>query len=240
MSKRSPLARTVGEKLLELMRALPEGERRLPSEEELCGRLDVSRATLREALSLLDRAGFLTKRHGVGNIVNPSVLRTTMRFDAEVNLRRMLESGGGRTKTIRFAPRPEEQDLLSGEVSSHVTTPRPRLVQRSEHMLNDMPAVLTFNIFSSGGRRLKEEQVRELSYGELVRAVTGEELSHTITAFSACRSWRETTAFFGLEEGAPLLFWVQHSFGLKDELLCESLVFFNPAQVTLHSFNRWE
>ena len=41
-------------------------------------------------------------------------------------------------------------------------------------------------------------------------------------------------------EFTPLLFWAQRSFGLKDELLCESLVFFNPAQVTLHSFNRWE
>ena len=91
MSKKSPLARTVGEELLKIMRALPEGARRLPSEGDLCGMLEVSRATLREALSLLDRAGFITKRHGVGNIVNPSVLSAPMRFDAEVNLRRMLE-----------------------------------------------------------------------------------------------------------------------------------------------------
>ena len=240
MSKKSPLARTVGEKLLEIMRTLPEGVRRLPSEEELCGLLEVSRATLREALSLLDRAGFITKRHGVGNIVNPSVLGSPMRFDAEVNLRRMLESGGGLAGTKRFAPRLERKDFFVGAVSSVVTTPRPWVVQRSEHTLNGGPAVLTFNIFPETGKLLKEEQVCGLSYGELIGAVTGEELSHTVTAFHACTAWKETAAFFGLKEGEAVLFWHQRSFGLKDDLLCESLVFFNPGLVTLHSFNRWE
>ncbi|WP_273525341.1 GntR family transcriptional regulator [Mailhella massiliensis] len=240
MSKKSPLARTVGEELLKIMRALPEGARRLPSEEELCGMLEVSRATLREALSLLDRAGFITKRHGVGNIVNPSVLSAPMRFDAEVNLRRMLESGGGRADTIRLAPWPEREDMFGEAVSARVTTPRPWIVQRSEHTLNDAPAVLTFNIFPGTGRLLDEAQVQGLSYGELVGAVTGEELSHTVTAFHACPAWRETVAFFGMKEGEAMVYWHQRSFGLKDDLLCESLVFFNPGLVTLHSFNRWE
>ena len=240
MSRKLPLARTVGEQLLEIMRALPEGVRRLPSEEELCGMLEVSRATLREALSLLDRAGFITKRHGVGNIVNPSVLGSPMRFDAEVNLHRMLESGGGVAETKRFAPWLERKDVFGSAVSSELTTPRPWVVQRSEHTLNGGPAVLTFTVFPETGKLLKEAQVGGLSYGEMICAVTGEELSHTVTAFHACPAWKEPAAFFGLQEGKPLLFWHQRSFSLKDDLLCESLVFFNPELVTLHSFNRWE
>lgn len=43
---------------------------RLPSEAELCQRYAVSRATLREALSKLELAGVIIRRHGVGTFVN--------------------------------------------------------------------------------------------------------------------------------------------------------------------------
>ncbi|SDJ71310.1 GntR family transcriptional regulator [Sediminibacillus albus] len=44
---------------------------KLPSEFELSKRLGVSRATLREALRLLEEDNVVTRRHGVGTFVNP-------------------------------------------------------------------------------------------------------------------------------------------------------------------------
>lgn len=43
----------------------------LPSETELSRRFDVSRATIREALSKLDQRGIIYRRHGVGTFVSP-------------------------------------------------------------------------------------------------------------------------------------------------------------------------
>ncbi len=43
---------------------------RLPSEAELCQRYAVSRATVREALTKLELAGIVIRRHGVGTFVN--------------------------------------------------------------------------------------------------------------------------------------------------------------------------
>lgn len=71
---------------------------------ELCRLLGVSRATVREALSILCREGFVSKRHGIGNLVNRSVLDTPMRFDLERGLRRMLEDAGYQASTIREMP----------------------------------------------------------------------------------------------------------------------------------------
>lgn len=52
---------------------------RLPSEPQLSAELGVSRATVREALTMLAREGVIVRRHGVGTFVNSSLpgLRTS-------------------------------------------------------------------------------------------------------------------------------------------------------------------
>ncbi|OZM58631.1 GntR family transcriptional regulator [Lottiidibacillus patelloidae] len=53
-----------------------EGEK-LPSEFILSKKLGISRATLREALRILEDEGFVTRRHGVGTFVNAKPLFTS-------------------------------------------------------------------------------------------------------------------------------------------------------------------
>ncbi len=52
---------------------------RLPSEPQLSAELGVSRATVREALSMLAREGVIVRRHGIGTFVNTNLpgLKTT-------------------------------------------------------------------------------------------------------------------------------------------------------------------
>jgi len=50
---------------------------KLPSEFELSKSLGVSRATLREALRLLEEENVIVRRHGVGTFVNPKPLFTS-------------------------------------------------------------------------------------------------------------------------------------------------------------------
>ncbi|MDQ0206283.1 GntR family transcriptional regulator [Alkalicoccobacillus murimartini] len=64
-----PLYLQVIDKLRQDIEKYEEG-RQLPSEFELAKLLGVSRATLREALRLLEDEGLLVRRHGVGTFVN--------------------------------------------------------------------------------------------------------------------------------------------------------------------------
>ena len=242
MSKRVSLVHIAEEQLLDLIRHLPEGIRKLPSEEELCGQLDVSRATLREALGQLARAGFITKRHGVGNIVNFSVLETPMRFDEELSMRRLLASAGT-TSTQRFEPVPETEAAVAfihGVTPCDIEIMHPWLIQESRHFINGKPAVWTFNIYPDTVRKLTEKDIQGLSFRELVNALTGAELSHTIKAVLPTSADRRLAEAFGLTEKDPVIMWYLRNFGLDDELLSCGVTIVNPEVVTLNSFNRWD
>lgn len=152
--QREPLYVEVKEAILELARTQCGPDRRLPSEEELCRLLGVSRATVREALSILCREGFVSKRHGIGNLVNRSVLDTPMRFDLERGLRRMLEDAGYQATTIREMPvSPGGKDILLDDPTLPVrlTIPRPWKIQRTAHLVEGAQAIVTCNVFTSNG-----------------------------------------------------------------------------------------
>jgi GntR family transcriptional regulator len=72
---------------------------KLPSEFELSKSLGVSRATLREALRLLEEENVIVRRHGVGTFVNPKPLFTSG-IEHLSSVSSMIERGGKTPGTI--------------------------------------------------------------------------------------------------------------------------------------------
>lgn len=81
-----------------LLDAMRSGEyarcERLPRESVLCVRLGISRTQLRDILASLEREGFITRRHGVGTIINRHVLDARTRMDIEVEFLDMIRQNG--------------------------------------------------------------------------------------------------------------------------------------------------
>lgn len=78
----APLYLRVKDVLLEAIRSgeiVVDG--RLLSEETLTKQFNVSRATIRSALQLLEKDGIISKRHGSGTIVNTEGLQVKIRID---------------------------------------------------------------------------------------------------------------------------------------------------------------
>ena len=71
------------------------GHNRLEPEEELTRRLGVSRATVREATQALVQEGYVTRRHGKGNLAHPSVASLGYRMDLTSDFIRLLDTGEG-------------------------------------------------------------------------------------------------------------------------------------------------
>ncbi|MGH9400592.1 MAG: GntR family transcriptional regulator [Terriglobia bacterium] len=87
----------------------------LPPERVLCEQFGVSRMTLRQAMSLLDREGLIDSRRGVGTIVRPSRLRKhqqEMRSFSE-EIRERGGHPGSRLISVELAiPAPAVRDLF--------------------------------------------------------------------------------------------------------------------------------
>lgn len=81
-----------------LLSAMTEGEyancERLPRESVLSELLGISRTQLRDILASLEREGFITRRHGVGTIINRHVLQSHSRMDIEVEFLDMIRQAG--------------------------------------------------------------------------------------------------------------------------------------------------
>lgn len=73
----------VVEQIIDLIRRgeFPPGAQ-LPSERELSERFEISRASLREALSVLQMLGLVETKHGQGTVVSAERLSPGLRFDA--------------------------------------------------------------------------------------------------------------------------------------------------------------
>lgn len=100
MEKGTQLSEKVTQMLLYQMR---EGEfsgmDSLPPEVELAERFNVSRNVIRESLTRLEREGWVVRKHGVGTLINKSVVHVDTRLDLNFELNQTVELSGKHAKT---------------------------------------------------------------------------------------------------------------------------------------------
>ena len=95
MSTQPSQSKTIRAQLLAAMKNGPFSHcERLPRESVLAERLGISRTQLRDILASLEREGFITRRHGVGTVINRHVLDVPTRMDIEVEFMDMIRSAG--------------------------------------------------------------------------------------------------------------------------------------------------
>ena len=70
------------------------GEEKLPRETVLAAEFGISRNHLRDVLAQLEREGFITRRHGVGTMINHHVIKVKNRMDIEAEFLDIIRQNG--------------------------------------------------------------------------------------------------------------------------------------------------
>lgn len=66
----------------------------LPSEVDIAKHFSISRTILRDCLSILDREGFISRKRGIGTVINRHVLEVKARMDLEIEFFDMIRDAG--------------------------------------------------------------------------------------------------------------------------------------------------
>lgn len=78
----------------ELKNGMFSGTSRLPSELELSELLGVSRTVIRDALSDLEREGFIERVRGLGTVINREIVQLSNRFDLKFEYYDLIRNAG--------------------------------------------------------------------------------------------------------------------------------------------------
>lgn len=105
---------------------------KLPTEVVMSQQLGVSRNLLRDCLATLEREGFVSRRRGLGTIINRHVTNTRVRMDLEEEFLDMVE-GAGYTAKVAFA----REAFIPADAGTikHLNTTRDSTVYNTEKLV---------------------------------------------------------------------------------------------------------
>lgn len=129
---------------------------RLPPEVELAVALGVSRTVVRDALSELERGGYIERVRGIGTVVNRGVAALDHRMDRKVEFTRRIAESGRTPHTDHLLVTRQAADA-DAAAALGMTPGQTVLVVTKRMLADDVPVLLctdTLPLELFGGRRL--------------------------------------------------------------------------------------
>jgi GntR family transcriptional regulator len=180
-------------------------ETRLPAEGELAKMLDVSRTTLRTALSGLERDGIVTRRRAVGTTINSHVSPAALALQRHVDFDWVLRKSG-HTVEVQVAgtvgpPPGDAVDAFGLEPAAE------HIVMTKSYLADGVVALWVRDIVPAVALKgavpaAEQEPALPESLDELSRRFAGKPVDHAVAQISAAVKQDSNTAL-PLEDGRP-------------------------------------
>ncbi|UOQ43002.1 GntR family transcriptional regulator [Halobacillus salinarum] len=210
-------------------------KQKLPSEFQLSKSLGVSRATLREALRILEEESIVTRRHGVGTFVNPKPV-----FSSGIE---ELDSVTGMISKSGMTP---GSQYLSAELIEPTEEERSRFAPVEIHNLakvervrtaDGQPVVYCVDKLPQG--LIPLEQVREAdSMFGILEQYTGKSISYAVTHIVPIGYHERISPILNSEPDQALLLLRQMHYSYEDEPMLLSSNYFRADKFSFHVLRR--
>jgi GntR family transcriptional regulator len=200
----------------------PPGSR-LPSEPDLAAELNVSRATLREALRALEGEGMLRRRRGSGTYV-AELPRVANSLDLNFGVTEAIRSAGMRAGIAQG--RHWTEPASAAEAARLGLEPgQDVLVIERVRTAEETPVVLSRDIFPSGlvGERTRviDEMLRRSIY-DVLETELGIVIHHGVASFRPVRADHAVASRLGVPRGELLLYIWQVDYAEDDTAVLSS------------------
>lgn len=179
---------------------------RLPSEEAMAKELGISRGVLRDVLASLESEGYISRRRGVGTVVNKHILQSKTRLDVEKDFLEMINDAGY-TARIEYAKGVwikadrEAAGKLSVEEGSNI------LKVEKLFYADDIPAVYMVDHIPEGimaKKRFSKEEYRIPIY-RLIRKKFGAVAETVLMELDTCELPKDIAEALMLKTGTSVL-----------------------------------
>lgn len=215
--KQTLLSEQVTQKLLqEIQSGIYFNYNRLPSEIEIAEYLGVSRTVVRDCLAVLEREGFISRKHGVGTIINRHVINVKTRIDLEQEFLDMIENTGQKAE-ITYA---DVSEIIAGkQIAEKLNINDDELVFQVVRMItaDEKPAILCTDYIAK--KLLKERKYNaeelKLPIFHFLSKYCHVEVYMDLTEIKAIGANETVAGFFNIAVGSPLLYMDEVGYNFK-------------------------
>ncbi len=202
--------------------------KKLPSEGDLSRILGVSISTIREALRLLNKEGFITKKHGSGNYIHWSALDCPMRIDLIFDFRQLMADSGNPVSEITERMREVKSGYLEKETLS---LPEGSDILEYTRTYVSFAGTGILSVSSVPRDLVKRDGLDRDSFatlGDFIWQSCGREVAHSLCTFIPVISDEELNSVFGFHENKALIQWQEIFYDQEDDPVLTTKVYFNP------------
>ena len=178
---------------------------RLPRETELAEHLGISRTRLRDILAQLEREGVITRRHGVGTIINHHVLQVKNRMDMEFEFLDIIRNNGYEPAISKVQLNEDKADSFCANILQISPGTEIACITRI-CTADERPAIYCEDIFE---KRLIHEEFTlndlKAPIFHFLKKVCGVETYMDLTHLHAVAASKKIAECLGIPVGTPLL-----------------------------------
>ncbi len=234
MEKQPQLSEVTTQRILyEIKHGTYKNETRLPPEVEIAAHLGVSRTIIRDSLSTLEREGFISRKHGVGTIINRHVLAVVTRMDLEEEFFEMISNTGRAAglQSVRIS-----HSLADGTLAKKLNIePGTEMIHVTRVVTADgLPAIYCVDSFAKTlvvDESYTEENLEEPIFNFL-KKYCHSEVFMDLTEVKAIAAEGDVAICFGVAYGTPILFMDEVGYDFKGEPVLHSSEYYNNGIIT--------
>ena len=227
MKNEMQIAQSVRMKLLKEMKSgIFSACERLPRETLLSEELGISRTQLRDVLATLEQEGYITRRLGVGTVINRHVLNVKSRMDIETELMDVISNNGYEAK-VHFLGFQEERATGIVAQKLGIAEGTPILVISKVCTANGVQA-LYFQDFIDKKIIQKEfdEEDLKLPVFDFLKDKCNADIYMDLTELKAVAADDETARLLDVPVGIPLLSMEEVDYDIEGNIVFYSRQFF--------------